>query len=44
MRLIRTTLNNEQHPCKRLRVDEDVTLENSTDVTNHIVEKLRISM
>ena len=28
------TLNNEQHPCKRIRVDEDGALEKSTDVTN----------
>ena len=37
VRIIRftlTTLNNEQHSCKHIRVDEDVDLENSTDVTN----------
>ena len=31
---ILTTLNNDQHPCKRVRVNEDGDLENSLDVTN----------
>ena len=41
---ILTTLNNEQHPCKHLRVDEDGALEKSTDVTNLIVEGFKIYM
>ena len=41
---ILTTFNNEQHPCKCVRVDEDVTLENSTDVTNSLVDEFVISM
>ena len=38
------TLTNEQHPCKLVRVDEDIALENSTDVTNLLVDDLKISM
>ena len=37
IRFIITTLINEQHPCKRVRVDKDIELKNSTDVTNLIV-------
>ena len=39
-----TTLNNEQHPCKRLIVDEYGTLENSTDLTNFLVGNFIIYM
>ena len=35
---ILTTLKNKQHPCKFVRVDENGALENSTYVTNLIVE------
>ena len=41
---ILTTFNNEQHPCKCVRVDEDVTLANSTDVTNFLVDDFNIYM
>ena len=41
---ILSTLKNWQHPCKNIRVDEDSALENSTDVTNLIVDELKISM
>ena len=44
IRLILTTFNNEQHPCKRVRVDEYGSLENSIDVTNLLVDELKISM
>ena len=35
---------NEQHPFKRVRVDEDSALENSTDITNLIIDEFEISM
>ena len=38
-----TTLNNEQHPYKFIRVDEYGALEKSTDVNNLILEELKIS-
>ena len=38
------TLTNEQHPCKLVRVDEDIALENSTDVTNLLVDEFKTSM
>ena len=41
---ILTTFKNEQHPCKRVRVDEYFTLANSTDVANLLVDYLNISM
>ena len=44
VRFTLTTLNNEQHPCKHVRVDENGVLENSTDVTNSIIEESKISM
>ena len=44
IRLIMTTLMNEKQPYKRVRVDEDGTLSNSTDVTNLPVDKFKISM
>ena len=41
---ILTTLNNKQHPCKTVRVDEDGALENSTDLTNLLIGQFKISM
>ena len=41
---ILTIVNNEEHPCKCVRVDEYDTLEKSTDVTNLIVDDLNIFM
>ena len=41
---ILTTLNNKQHPCKCVRVDEDGTLKISTDVTKFLVNDFIISM
>ena len=38
------TLINEQHPNKRIRVDEDSELANSTYVTNLLVDDFKISM
>ena len=38
------TLKNEQHPCKRVRVDEDNSLENSTYLTNLLDDEFKISM
>ena len=38
------TLNNEKHPFRQLRVDKDDTLENSTYVTNLIVDDFSIEM
>ena len=42
--LILTTLNNEQHPWKHVIFDEDGALENPTDVTNLLVDELKIPM
>ena len=42
IRFILKTLMNEQHPCKIIRVDEDISLENSTDVTNLLVDDFKI--
>ena len=42
--LIITILNNEQQPCKRVRVDEDFALKNSTYATNLLVGEFKISM
>ena len=41
---ILTTLNNEQHPFKRIRVGENGAFKNSTDVTNLLIEEFKISM
>ena len=41
---ILTTLKNEQHPYKRVRVYEDGALTNSSDVKNLLMEELKISM
>ena len=41
---ILTALNNEQHPCKSLRVDQYGAFENSTNVTNLPVYYINISM
>ena len=41
---ILTKLKNEQKPCRRIIVDEYGALENSTDVTNLLVEEFNISM
>ena len=41
---ILTALNNEQHPCICVRVNNDGALENSTYVTNLIVDYFSISM
>ena len=40
---ILTTFNDEQHPCKLMRVYEDGTLVNSTDAINLIVDYFSIS-
>ena len=42
--LILTTFNNEQHTCKRVRVNNYGYLVNSKDVTNLIVEYFIIYM
>ena len=44
IRFILTILNNEQHPLTRVRVDEDGALENSTYVTNLLIEEFKISV
>ena len=44
IRFILTTLMNEQHPCKRVRVDKDIALTNSTDVTNLLIDEFKTSM
>ena len=44
IRFILTTLLNEQHPRKRVRVYEYSALENSTYITNLIVDEFKISM
>ena len=44
IRFILTTLKNEHHPYNFLRVDEYGALENSTDITNLLVDALKISM
>ena len=38
------TILKEKHPCKCIRVDEDSALEKSTDVTNLLVDELKIFM
>ena len=42
IRFILTTLKIEQQPCRRVRIYEDGALENSTDVTNLLVDNLNI--
>ena len=44
IRFILTKLMNEQHPRKRVRVDEDIALASSTDVTNLLVDEFKISV
>ena len=44
IRFILTTINNEQYPCKLIRVDEYDALEKSTDFTNLLVEEFKISI
>ena len=47
IRIIRFVLkisNNEQHPYKCVIVDEDGTLENSIDVTNLLVDEIKMFM
>ena len=44
IRFILTTLNNAQHICKLVRVDNNGALENSTDVTNLLVDYFSIRM
>ena len=44
IRSILTTPNNEQHPLKHVIFDEDGASENSTYVTNLLVEELKIPM
>ena len=44
IRFILTTLMNEQHPCKCVRADVYSSFANSTDVTNLLVDELKISM
>ena len=41
---ILTTLNNEKHSCKKVRLENYGSFANSTDVTNLPVEEFRISM
>ena len=41
---ILTTLKNEHHPCKHIRVSEDGALANSTNVTKLLVGESKISM
>ena len=41
---ILTTLKNEQHPCRRVRVYEDGTFKNSTYFTNPIFDDFIIAM
>ena len=42
--IILTILNNEQHTCKRIIVDEDDTLEKPSDVTDILVDKFNIAL
>ena len=44
IRFILEKLMNEKHPCKRIRVDKDSALKNSTDVKNLLVDDFKISM
>ena len=44
MRFIITELTNEQHPCKRVRFDEDGAWEKSIDFTNLILDDFNIYM
>ena len=44
IRFILKTLNNEQHPCRCVRFDEDGALEKSIYVTNLLVHSFKISM
>ena len=44
IRFILTTLINKQHPCKYVTVDEDISLENSIDVINLLVDEFQIPM
>ena len=44
VRFILTTLDNEQHPCKHVIVDEDGNLVKSTDFTNLLVDEFKISI
>ena len=44
IRFILKTLNNEQHPCKFVRVYENGALEKSTYVTNLIFDSFKIFM
>ena len=37
-------LNNEKHPWKHARVDDDGVLENSTDATNLLVYEFSVTM
>ena len=43
IRFILTILNNEQPPCRRVRVDNDGALENSIYITNRLVYVLSIA-
>ena len=44
IRFILTTLNTEIHSFKGIIVDEDGALKKSTDVTNSLVDEIKISM
>ena len=44
IRFILTTLENEQHPCKHVRVDEDGALSKSTDITSLLIDDFNISV
>ena len=41
---ILTTFNNEQPPCRHMKVDEDGALEKSTDFTDLLVGKFNTSL
>ena len=43
-RSILGTFNNEQQPCRHVRVEEDGALEKSTDVTNLLADEFKKSM
>ena len=44
IRFILTKFNNEQHPCKHVRVYQNGALEKSIDFTNLLVDEFKISM
>ena len=44
LRFTLTTSKNDQHPCKCVKIDKDSELENSTNLTNLLVDEFNISM